>query len=312
MENSRALRPLGGTGFNVVPLCLGGNVFGWTADETMSFRILDAFVDAGFNFIDTADMYSGWVPGHEGGESEAVIGRWLKKSGKRKDVVIVTKVGHDQSKRGPGLTRDNILRCAEGSLGRLGVDCIDVYLSHRDDPATPVMETIEAYADLHKKGMVQSIGCSDFTVPRLQESLDASRTLGVLRYEVVQPEYNLLARGTFEGPLSELCAREGLGVMTYFGLARGFLSGKYRNEQDLAKSPRGPGVAKYLNARGFAVLDVLDEIAATTGSSPAAVALAWCSVLAPERGQSLLGAMQATRHQRLAVCEDQVFVVAAP
>lgn len=280
MQNTRTpagnlVRNLGRSGIRVSPICLGGNVFGWTADEKTSFKILDAFVDAGFNFIDTADMYSGWAPGHVGGESETVIGRWLKRSSKRDKVVIATKVGHDQSKRGPGLKRDNLLRCAEESLERLGIECIDVYLSHRDDLSTPVAETLETYGQLHKQGKIRAIGASDFSIARLKESLETSRKLGLPRYEVVQPEYNLLERDKFEGPLAALCAQEGLGAMTYFGLARGFLSGKYRSEADLGKSPRGPGIVKYMDERGMGVLAALDEVAETLRAPVAAVALAW-------------------------------------
>jgi aryl-alcohol dehydrogenase-like predicted oxidoreductase len=267
-------RRLGRSDLTVAPLCLGGNVFGWTADEAMSFRLLDGFVDAGFNFIDTADVYSKWAPGHHGGESETIIGDWLKRRGKRDDVVIATKVGSEMGPRKKGLSKDYIMRAAEESLRRLGTDYIDLYQSHRDDPETPVEETLEAYGTLVKAGKVRAIGASNFAPGRLAASLEASARHGLPRYETLQPEYNLMVRD-FEQELAPLCARHGVGVIPYYGLASGFLTGKYRSKADLKQSQRGEDVAAYLNARGFAVLDALDAVAGRRGATPAQVALAW-------------------------------------
>ena len=266
-------RRLGRSDLTVAPLCLGGNVFGWTADEEMSFRLLDGFVDAGFNFIDTADVYSKWAPGHHGGESETIIGDWLKRRGKRDDVVIATKVGSEMGRK-KGLGKAYIARAAEESLRRLGTDYIDLYQSHRDDPETPVEETLEAYGTLVKAGKVRAIGASNFAPGRLAASLEASARHGLPRYETLQPEYNLMVRD-FEQELAPLCARHGVGVIPYYGLASGFLTGKYRSKADLKQSQRGEDVAAYLNARGFAVLDALDAVAGRRGATPAQVALAW-------------------------------------
>lgn len=269
-------RPLGGTGFHIAPLVLGGNVFGWTADEKTSFALLDAFVDAGLNAIDTADVYSAWAPGNSGGESEAVIGRWLKKNpGKRDKVVIVTKVGSEMGPGKKGLGAAYIPEAAEASLARLGVDAIDVYLSHWPDPETPYAETLGAYAKLIEAGKVRSIGASNLDADQLGAALAAAKDAGLPRYEVLQPEYNLYDRSKLEGPLLALCRDAGLGVITYFSLAKGFLSGKYRSEADLGKSARGSGVAPYLNPRGFAILGALDEVALNQHAKPAEVALAW-------------------------------------
>jgi aryl-alcohol dehydrogenase-like predicted oxidoreductase len=267
-------RRLGKSELLVAPLCLGGNVFGWTADEEMSFRLLDGFVDAGFNFIDTADVYSKWAPGHHGGESETIIGDWLKRRGKRADVVIATKVGSEMAPRKKGLSKTYILRAADESLRRLGTDYIDLYQSHRDDPDTPIEETLEAYGALIKAGKVRAIGASNFTAERLAASLDASAKHGLPRYETLQPEYNLMVRD-FEKELAPLCARHEVGVIPYFGLASGFLTGKYRSKADLKQSPRGEDVEAHLNARGFAVLDALDAVAERHRATPAQVALAW-------------------------------------
>ena len=267
-------RRLGKSDIHVAPLCLGGNVFGWTADEAMSFRLLDGFVDAGFNFIDTADVYSKWAPGHHGGESETIIGDWLKRRGKRDDVVIATKVGSEMGPRKKGLSKDYIARAVEDSLRRLGTDYIDLYQSHRDDEGTPIEETLEAYGALIKAGKVRAIGASNFTPERLAASLAASERHGLPRYETLQPEYNLMARD-FEKELAPLCARHEVGVIPYYGLASGFLTGKYRSKADLKQSPRGEDVAAYLNERGFKVLDALDAVAKRHGATPAQVALAW-------------------------------------
>ena len=268
-------RQLGNSGIQVAPLMLGGNVFGWTADEPASFKILDAFVAAGLNFIDTADSYSTWVPGHSGGESEAIIGNWFKRSGKRDQVIIATKVGSELPGQGKGLSRAWIMREAEGSLKRLQTDYIDLYQSHRDDPNTPVDETLEAYAQLIQQGKVRVIGCSNFTAERIQESLAASRKHAWPRYESLQPNYNLYERATYESTLEPVVLQEKMGVIPYYSLASGFLTGKYRSEADLSKSPRGQAAKKYLNDRGFRILQALDQMAEKHQATPAQVALAW-------------------------------------
>ncbi len=267
-------RRLGQSDLWVAPLCFGGNVFGWTADEGTSFGLLDAFLDAGFNFIDTADVYSNWAPGHHGGESEIILGDWLRRRGKRDDVIIATKVGSEMGPGRKGLSKAYIARAVEDSLRRLGTDYIDLYQSHRDDPDTRPEETLEAYGTLIKAGKVRAIGASNFTPERLAASLEASARHGLPRYETLQPEYNLMVRD-FERDLAPLCAKERLGVIPYFGLASGFLTGKYRSKADLKQSPRGEDVEPYLNARGFKVLDALDAVAARHGATPAQVALAW-------------------------------------
>ena len=268
-------RPLGRTGFAVAPFAFGGNVFGWTADEPTSFALLDAFVDAGFNLIDTADSYSRWAPGHQGGESETIIGRWIAKRGDHDDVVIATKIGSDMGLGKKCLRRDYILAGVEQSLRRLQVDAIDLYQSHWDDPETPLEETLGAYARLIEQGKVKAIGASNLTAERLGEALETSRRLALPRYETLQPQYNLYDRDTFEGPLARLCVAEGLGVITYYSLAAGFLTGKYRSERDYGKSPRGGGMKKYLNPRGLKILAALDEVGKRLGATPAQVALAW-------------------------------------
>jgi aryl-alcohol dehydrogenase-like predicted oxidoreductase len=268
-------RPLGDTGFHVAPLALGGNVFGWTADEKTSFDVLDAFVAGGFSLIDTANSYSRWVSGHHGGESESVIGRWIAKRGRHDDVVIATKVGSDMGLGHKSLRREHIVEQAEASLKRLQVGRIDLYQSHWDDPDTPLDETLEAYDRLIGQGKVRAIGASNLDAKRLAEALAVSRAKALPRYETMQPHYNLLVRDEFEGPLQQLCLRERLGVIPYFSLAAGFLTGKYRSEADFAKSERGPGLKKYLNERGAAVLAALEAAAARHGATMAQVALAW-------------------------------------
>lgn len=269
-------RPLGRSLLQVSPLCLGGNVFGWTADERTSFSLLDAWVDAGFNFIDTADVYSRWAPGHSGGESETVIGRWLKQGGRRDKVVIATKVGFDMGDGKVGLAPARIRAAAEESLRRLQVEYIDLYQAHTDDANTPLEATLEAFAQLMDEGKVRAIGASNFSAARLSEALDSSRRLGLPRYESLQPLYNLYDRAAFERELRPLCLKEGLGVISFYALAAGFLSGKYRTAADAGKSARGKNtVAKYLNERGLKILAALDEAAQRTGSSPARVAIAW-------------------------------------
>lgn len=269
-------RRLGHTGLSIAPLVFGGNVFGWTADEKTSFALLDAFFDAGFNAVDTADVYSSWVPGNKGGESETIIGKWLKQSGRaRDDAVIVTKVGSELGPDRKGLSRRWIVQAVEDSLRRLQTDHIDLYLSHWPDPETPYEETLAAYDALLAEGKVRAIGASNLDAVQLREALDVSAAKGLPRYAVLQPEYNLYDRASFDGPLRELCIAEEIGVITYFSLARGFLSGKYRSHIDLEGSARGGGVEKYLDGRGMRILGVLDEIAANTGAKQAEIALAW-------------------------------------
>ncbi len=268
-------RPLGRTELRIAPLMLGGNVFGWNVDEATTFKLLDAFLDAGFNAIDTADSYSRWVPGHQGGESERVIGNWLKQSGKRDRVVIATKVGSDMGE-GKNVGKDYILRAAEACLRRLQVDCIDLLQTHFDNEATPVEEALEAYAQLIAQGKVRAIGASNLTPARLSAALEASRRLGLPRYESLQPLYNLYDRLNFESDYAPICRAEGLGVITYYSLAAGFLSGKYRADADLGKSAaRGGRIKQYLNARGLRILAALDAVAARHGATPAQISLAW-------------------------------------
>lgn len=274
-------REIGRSGLRVAPLALGGNVFGWTADEATSFAVLDAFVDGGFQLVDTADVYSRWAPGHAGGESESVIGRWLKAPGnahKRDRIVLATKVGKPMGDEGSGkagLSRRWIRQAVHDSLTRLQTDRIDLYQSHDDDPATPLEETMAAFGELIAEGKVRAIGASNFTAARLAEANAVAARLGVPRYECLQPHYNLVERKVYEDELEPLCRAEGLGVINFFGLARGFLTGKYRSEADLSQSVRGGGVRKYLAPQPLGVLAALDETAAELGATPAQVALAW-------------------------------------
>ena len=268
-------RRLGRSGLEVSSLAFGGNVFGWTADEPASMRLLDRFVDEGFNFIDTADMYSRWVPGHQGGESETIIGKWLKKSGKRDKVVIATKVGMEMAPDKKGLAPAYIKRAVEDSLKRLQTDHIDLYQSHTDDAATPLADTLGAYDGLVKAGKVRAIGASNYSAERFEEALAVSKKNNLPRYESMQPNYNLYDRADYEAGLQKVCVRNDVGVISYFSLASGFLTGKYRSEADLAKSPRGQMVKKYLNEKGHRILDALDSVAKETSSTPARVALAW-------------------------------------
>ncbi|MEO8249113.1 MAG: aldo/keto reductase, partial [Burkholderiales bacterium] len=286
----------------VSPICLGGNVFGWTVDEATSFRLLDAWVDAGMNFVDTADMYSRWVPGHVGGESETVIGKWLKKSGKREKIVLATKVGKDMGDDRVGLKPAYIRQAVEDSLTRLQTDHIDLYQSHDDDPNTPIEETLAAYADLIDAGKVRAIGASNFTAARLRAALDTAERFKLPRYESLQPLYNLYDRAPFEAELEPLCLERGIGVLNFYGLASGFLTGKYRSPADADKSARGAGVVgKYLNERGKRILVALDEVSSQLGATPAQVALAWqmarpgitapiASATSPAQLQELIGA----------------------
>ncbi len=269
------MRKLGRSGLEVSPLAFGGNVFGWTADEQTSFRLLDRFVSEGFNFIDTADMYSRWAPGNEGGESETIIGNWLKKTGKRKEVIIATKVGLEMGPDKKGLAPAYIRTAVEDSLKRLQTDYIDLYQSHRDDEETPIADTLGTYDELIKAGKVRAIGASNYSAARFQEALEISRQHGLPRYETMQPNYSLAERADFEGELQTICTDNEVGVIPYFSLAAGFLTGKYRSEADLENKPRARMVKKYLNERGFRILDALDTIAEDTASTPARVAIAW-------------------------------------
>lgn len=268
-------RRLGRSNLMVPPLCLGGNVFGWTADEATSFKILDALVEAGCNFIDTADVYSRWVPGHVGGESEVIIGKWMKARGNRDQLVIATKVGSEMGPGKKGLSKARVMEAVEESLKRLQTTYIDLYQSHRDDSETPQEETLSTYGDLIASGKVRVIGASNFTGARLKEALDISARMGLPRYESLQPLYNLSDRTEFERELQPICRESEIGVIPYYALASGFLTGKYRSEKDFGKSVRGANMAKYLNDRGRRILAALDEIALHHNASPAQVALAW-------------------------------------
>lgn len=269
-------RKLGRSDLSVSPICLGGNVFGWTADEATSFSILDAWVDAGFNFIDTADVYSRWAPGHQGGESETVIGKWLKQSGKRDKVVVATKVGMDMGDGKTGLAPKRIREAVDASLKRLGVDQIDLYQAHQDDPSTPLQATLETFAELVESGKVRAIGASNYSAARLKEALDISASQKLPRYESLQPLYNLYDRAVFESELQPLCVKQEVGVINFYSLAAGFLSGKYRSAADAGKSARGKGVVgKYVNERGMKILAALDLASSRTGAPAARIAIAW-------------------------------------
>ena len=269
-------RSLGRTGLSIAPVVFGGNVFGWTADEKTSFDLLDAFFDAGYNAIDTADVYSSWVDGHKGGESEEIIGQWLKRGHvAREDVVIVTKVGFDSQGRKTGLSAKWIAEAAEASLKRLGTDYLDLYLAHKPDEDVPIEETLEAFARLKEQGKVRAIGCSNYEADQLQAALHAATKNNLPRYDVVQPEYNLYTRDRFEGPLAELCIKEEIGVISYYALAAGFLTGKYRSLKDTEGAARSYRVGDYLDDKGLRILAALDQVAAETGTTPATVAIAW-------------------------------------
>jgi len=268
-------RALGTSGLSIAPLAFGGNVFGWTADEATSFALLDAFTARGFSLIDTADVYSTWVPGHAGGESEAIIGAWLKRSGKRDKVHIATKVGMDMKAAGKGLSKAHILASADASLRRLGTDYIDLYQAHVDDIAVPLEETLEAFARLMEAGKVRAIGASNFTAPRLAQALAVSDAHGWPRFCVLQPHYNLANRALFEGELQQLCVTEKIGVIPYYALASGFLTGKYRTLEDLDGKARARTVSHYLDPRGLDLLAEMDKIAARLGATTTQVALAW-------------------------------------
>ena len=278
-------RQLGRSELQVAPLAFGGNVFGWTIDEPTSFTLLDAFTGAGYNLVDTADVYSRWKPGNRGGESETIIGNWVRSRGNRDKVIIATKVGSDMGQGKKDLTKKYILTAVEQSLQRLRTDYIDLYQTHWDDDTTPVEETLEAYAQLVKEGKIRWIGASNLSPARLKASLEASAQHGYPRYESFQPLYNLYERAAFEKELEAICLEQQLGVINYYSLASGFLTGKYRSEADLGKSPRGGGVKKYLDDRGLRILSALDAVSERYNTIPATVALAWLiarpSVTAP-------------------------------
>jgi len=303
------MRRLGKTGLSIAPIVFGGNVFGWTADEKTSFDILDAFFDAGFNTIDTADVYSAWVPGNKGGDSEEIIGKWLKRGkASRDNAVIITKVGSDMG-QGKTLKETYILKAVEDSLRRLQTDYIDLYLSHWPDENTPYEETLGAFAKLKQQGKIRAIGCSNLDATQLQASFDAAEKAGVPRYDVIQPEYNLYERASFEGPLADLCVRQDIGVITYFSLAAGFLSGKYRTKADTEGRAREGRVAQYLDDKGLRILAGLDKVAAETGAKPAEIALAWLlrkkGVTAPIASATTLSQLESlTRSSTLSLSDD--------
>lgn len=289
-------RTLGRSALQIAPLVFGGNVFGWTADANTSFQLLDTFVDAGLNCIDTADVYSAWVPGNKGGESETIIGQWLKKSGKREQVVIATKTGAKGS-LGAALDKAGITKAVDASLQRLQTDYIDLFQTHYDNEATPVTTTLEAYADLIKAGKIRVIGTSNMSPARVKASLDAAAQNNLPRYESIQPEYNLSDRTPYETEYEPLVKEHGIGVIPYYSLASGFLTGKYRSEEDLHKSPRGQGVKKYLNDRGLRILGALDDVAKRYSTTPASIALAWMmarpSITAPIASATSVDQLQA-------------------
>jgi aryl-alcohol dehydrogenase-like predicted oxidoreductase len=276
MMSQIEIRQLGRSGIEVPVLTFGGNVFGWTVDQNTSFSLLDALVEKGLWFIDTADVYSRWAPGNEGGESETIIGNWLKKSGKRNSIILATKVGMELSPEKTGLAGKYIRQAVEDSLRRLQTDYIDLYQAHRDDDQTPLEETLSTFDDLIKEGKVRAIGASNYSAARLSEALKVSEQNGLARYETLQPEYNLYDRKEYESGLEQVAKENGLGVINYYSLASGFLSGKYRRPEDASKSQRGQGVVeKYLNDRGLRILQMLDEVAQARNVSPTQVALAW-------------------------------------
>ena len=304
-------RPLGRSGLTVPPLCFGCNIFGWTVDETSSFRLLDAALEHGLTFLDTADVYSRWVPGHSGGESETIIGKWMKARGNRDRIILATKVGMDMGNGNVGLKPDYLVRAVEDSLRRLQTDYIDLYQSHKDDETTSQEQTLAGYDGLIKAGKVRAIGASNFSAERLKSALDVSRSKGLPRYESMQPDYSLVERSGYEGALQRVCEENDVGVITFFSLAAGFLTGKYRSEVDFGKSPRGSrSIPKYMNPRGMRILACLDEIAAESRTEPAAIALAWlmakpsitapiASATKPEHVATLLAAtkLELTKNQ---------------
>ena len=268
-------KDLGGSGLKVGPLVFGGNVFNWTADEATSLSLLDAFIDSGLNMVDSADVYSSWVPGHKGGESEDLIGKWLARGGQRDKLLIATKCGMEMGPDAKGLSRAHITRSVDASLKRLGTDYIDLYQAHMDDRKTPLEETLSTYSDLIKEGKIRAIGASNYSAERLSEALQVSKDKGLARYESLQPQYNLYDRADYESSLEKTCVDNGLGVIPYFALAAGFLTGKYRSKADLEGSQRGGMVKGKLDDRGMNILDALDQVAGDLGATPAQVALAW-------------------------------------
>ncbi|QLF69121.1 aldo/keto reductase [Peteryoungia desertarenae] len=287
-------RSLGRTGFTIAPVVFGGNVFGWTADQATSFDLLDRFFDAGYDTIDTADVYSSWVEGHVGGESETIIGQWLKRgSVPRERVTIVSKVGFDTQGRKTGLSAKWILEAVDASLKRLGTDHIDLYLAHKPDEDTPIEETLQAFERLKREGKIRAIGCSNYDATQLQHSLAAAKHAGLPRFDVLQPEYNLYTRNRFEGEIRDLCMGEDIGVISYYALAAGFLTGKYRKLEDTVGSSRAYRVGSYLDEKGQRILAALDQIAAETRTSPATVAIAWVAarpgITAPIASATSLG-----------------------
>jgi aryl-alcohol dehydrogenase-like predicted oxidoreductase len=286
-------RRLGQSSLEVPPITFGCNVFGWTADEKTSFDLLDAWLDAGFNFLDTADVYSRWHPGNSGGDSETIIGKWLKARGNRDRIILATKLGIEMAPGKKGLSRAYMQTAVEDSLRRLQTDYIDLYQSHRDDPDTPIEETLSAYADLIKAGKVREIGASNYSAARLAESLKVSTEKGLPRYQSLQPQYSLVERAEFEGPLEDLCLQQKIGVIGYYSLASGFLTGKYKSRADMEGRTRGPRVEKYLNEYGFGVIKALEEVAARYEAKPGQIALAWLiarpSVTAPIASATNLG-----------------------
>lgn len=309
-------RELGNSGLKAAPLVFGGNVFGWTVDEAGSFKLLDAFTASGFNMIDTADMYSRWAAGNDGGESEKIIGNWLKRNGKRDRVLIATKVGKEMGPNRKGLSKSYILQAVEASLKRLQTDHIDLYLSHEDDPDTPFEETFGAFDTLIKSGKVRAIGASNYSAERLEAALRAARKAGGPEYTTLQPLYNLYDRSEFETRLAPLCRREGLGVITYFSLAAGFLTGKYRSITDASRRPRSVMVQNYFNKRGFKILGALEEVAGQYDAHPASVALAWllaksdvtapiASATSPEQLETLMAGTRLTlSHEALGLLDE--------
>jgi len=311
------LRPLGRSGLRIAPLVFGANVFGWTVDQPTAFRLLDRLVDSGLNAIDTADVYSRWVSGNKGGESETMIGNWLKRSpARRAEVVLITKVGAAPGPDGKGLSARSIAAGVEASLARLQTDRIDLYLSHRPDANTPIEETLRAYESLVRAGKVRAIGSSNSTAADLREALDTAAAEKLPRYEVEQPEYNLCERAKFEGPLRDLCLAQGIGVIVYYSLASGFLSGKYRSNADLKSAARAGAVEKYLNQRGFRILKALDAVAQAHGAKPAEVALAWLiareGVTAPIASATNLDQVDSlARATRLKLSAEQIDLLSA-
>jgi len=289
-------RQLGNSDLHVYPIAFGGNVFGWTTDETRSLEILDGFTGAGFNFIDTADVYSHWAPGNKGGESETIIGNWMQQRKNREQLVIATKVGSSMGPGKKGLSKKYILQAAEDSLKRLKTDYIDLYQTHYDDPETPVDETLEAYDQLIREGKVRYIGASNISPERLVQSLELANKLGLPKYQTLQPEYNLYAREGYESNYEQIALDHDLGVITYYSLASGFMTGKYRSEEDLDKSQRGGGIKSYLNDRGFKILKALDEVSEQYSADQASVALAWLiarpSVAAPIASVTSMGQLE--------------------